>query len=589
VRDHEYTTLAWSWVRGGAALALLLGVLLAVAAPARAEVEVAVTGVEGELAEQVRSYVGTPSSAEPAAVAAFRRRAPERAQRGLQAVGYYQAQIDVRRERLDDERLRLTVAVAPGEPVTIDELDVLITGEASSDPAFLGIEQRLPIAEGQVLHHGVYTSAWRTIQDLALDRGYFDGTFVTRQVVVAPEAGRAEVTLHYHSGPRYHFGEVRFPDSPLADAFLQRLVPFEPGDPYSAREVAAFNQDLLDSGYFEDVQVRPDRAQAEGSVVPVAVDLTARARHEVTTGVGFATDLGPRVRLGWKRPWVNRWGHSLAIDAEIAQKQQNVVGTYKVPLRDPLRTSLQYRFGLQAQDVADIETEQATASVQHRHRFGNGWQQVLSLRAERERYWIDGVRRTTWLYLPSVTWSRGQSRGGLDPSWGNRQELTLEAADPALGSDIELRRIHAATRWVRTLGGRHRFTARAEVGALETDAFDDLPPSLRFYAGGDQSVRGYAYQSLGPEVDGTVIGGRYLAVASVTYGYQLTPDWRPAVFVDRGNAYQELDELSAKAKTGAGVGIRWSSPVGPVRLDLASTVGEADESWRIHFSLGAGL
>ncbi len=587
MRDHEYTTLAWSWVRGGAALALLLGVLLA--APARAEVEVAVTGVEGELAEQVRSYVGTPSSAEPAAVAAFRRRAPERAQRGLQAVGYYQAQIDVRREHLDDERLRLTVAVAPGEPVTIDELDVLITGEASSDPAFLGIEQRLPIAEGQVLHHGAYASARQAIQNLALDRGYFSGTFITRQVAVAPEAGRAEVTLHFHSGPRYRFGELRFSESPLADTFLQRLVPFERGEPYTAEQVAAFNQDLLDSGYFEDVRVRPSRQEAQGGVVPVAVELTARARHEITTGVGFSTNLGPRVRLGWKRPWVNRWGHSLAIDAEIAQRQQNVVSTYQVPLRDPLRSWLQYRFGLQAQDVADIETEQMTAAVQHQHRFDSGWQQILSLRAERERYWIDGVRRTTRLYLPAVSWSRGRSRGGLDPSWGDRQELTLEAADPALGSDIELRRVHAATRWVRTLGDRHRFTARLEAGALETDAFEDVPPSLRFFAGGDQSVRGYAYRSLGPEVEGTVIGGRYLAVGSLTYGYQLTPSWRPAVFVDRGNAYASLDELGSKAKTGAGVGIRWSSPVGPVRLDLASTVGEADDSWRIHFSLGSSL
>lgn len=566
-----------------------LVLLLAAPAPASAAVEVAVTGVEGELAGQVRSYVGAPSSAEPAALAAFRRRAPERAARGLQAMGYYQAEIEIRRERLGEDRVRLTVDVAPGEPVIIDELDVLITGEASSDPAFMAVEQRLPIAEGQILHHGLYTSAWRTIQNLALDRGYFSGTFITRRVEVEPEAGRAEVALHYQSGPRYRFGEVSFSDSPLADAFLQRLVPFQQGDPYSAREVAAFNQGLIDSGYFEEVRVRPSREQAEGGVVPVAVDLTARARHEVTTGIGFTTNLGPRVRLGWERPWVNRWGHSLAIDAEIAQNQQNLVGTYEVPLRDPLRTSLQYRVGVQAQDVADIRTEQMTASVQHRHRLDSGWQQVLSLRAERERYWIEGVRRTTRLFLPAVSWSRGRSRGGLDPSWGDRQELTLEAADPALGSDIELRRIHAATRWVRTLGGRHRFTARAEVGALETDAFDDLPPSLRFYAGGDQSVRGYAYRSLGPEVDGTVVGGRYLAVGSVSYGYQLTPNWRPAVFVDRGNAYRTLDELSAKAKTGAGFGIRWSSPVGPVRLDLASTVGEADDSWRIHFSLGAGL
>ncbi|MFP4183861.1 MAG: autotransporter assembly complex protein TamA [Halorhodospira sp.] len=576
-------------MRGGRLCSLILLLLLAVLEPAYARVEVVVEGVEGELADQVRSHVGQPSSEDPAALASFRRRAPERAERGLQAVGYYRAAIEVRRERISEDAQRLIIAVEPGDPVTIESLHVLISGEAQEDPAFAAIERRLGIAEGDRLHHGRYESARRTIQNLALDRGYFDGTFITRRVAVDPEAGTAEVTLHYHSGVRYRFGEVSFSESPLEEAFLQRLIPFEEGDPYTAEQVAAFNRALLDSNYFADVRVRPERDEAEAGTVPIAVTLTARARHEITTGVGYTTDLGPRVRLGWRRPWVNRWGHALNVESEIAEKRQNLSSAYTVPLRNPLRSRLEYRLGVQAQDVADIDTEQVSASVQHHHRLDSGWQQVLSLRAERERYRIAGVSRTTRLYLPGVSWSRTRSRGGLDPSWGDRQLLSLEVADPALASEIELRRVRAATRWVRTLGERHRFMVRGEVGALATDSFADVPPSSRFYAGGDQSVRGYKYQTLGPSEEGAVIGGQYLAVASAEYGYQLTPSWRPAVFIDRGNAYEEWDELASKAKTGAGIGIRWSSPVGPVRLDLASTIGEAEESLRIHFSLGSDL
>jgi len=567
-----------------ALVALLLG-----ARPAHAGVEVAIEGISGELAEQVRGHVGAPTSADPAAVAAFRRRAPERAERGLQALGYYDAKVEVRRQRLDDDQVRLTVVVEPGEPVLLSRVNVLITGPAGTDPAFAGIERRLGIAEGDILHHGRYEAARRAIQNLALDRGYFDGRFITRRVEVDPEAREAEVMLHYDSGVRYRFGAVQFAESPLAEEFLQRLVPFERGEPYTAEQVAAFNRQLLDSGYFSDVRVRPRRDATEEDQVPVDVDLSTRARHEITTGVGFTTDLGGRVRLGWRRPWVNQWGHSLAVESEIAQRRQNLTSTYTVPLREPLRTQLEYQVGIQAQNVADIDTEQVTASVQHRHRLESGWQQVLSLRAYRERFRIDDDRRTTQLYIPGVSWSRVRSRGGLDPRWGDRQLLSLEVADPELASDIELRRVRAATRWVRTLADRHRFLVRGEVGALATDSFADVPPSLRFYAGGDQSVRGYKYQTLGPEENGTVIGGRYLAVASAEYGYQLTPNWRPAVFIDSGNAYADWDDLGSEAKTGAGFGIRWSSPVGPVRLDLASTVGEADDSWRLHFSMGSDL
>ncbi|WP_338034603.1 autotransporter assembly complex family protein [Halorhodospira neutriphila] len=580
-------------MKPSASLVLALAAACAAAGVPRgaaAEVAIAVKGVEKELAEQVRVYLGEPGSEEPAAVAAFQRHAPERAREALEALGYYRAQVAAKRRRTDDG-WRVVVRVDPGEPVRVRRMAVCLSGEAAADAAFANLESRLPLKEGKILHHGRYETSRQLIQNLALDRGYFDGRFTARRIAVDPEAGTAEVRLCYDSGVRYHFGPVRFADSPLAESFLERLVPFERGEPYTAEQVAALNRALLDSGYFSDVRVRPARGAASGGVVPIDVELTARARHELTTGVGYTTDLGARVRLGWRRPWVNRRGHAFALDTEIAERRQNLTASYTVPLRDPLRSSLEYQLGVQALDVADIDTEQISAAVQYRHRLDSGWQQTLFVRADEERFRIQDDWRSTTLFIPGASWSRVRSRGGLDPHWGDRQTLSVEATDPWLGSDIELRRVRAATRWVRTLGDRHRFRARAELGALDTgpDAFDDVPPSLRFYAGGDQSVRGYKFQSLGPKRDGAVIGGRYLAEASLEYGYQLTPKWRPAVFVDAGNAYADWDDLSGEAKVGAGLGVRYSSPIGPIRLDLAATVGEPERSWRLHFSMGSDL
>jgi translocation and assembly module TamA len=276
----------------------------------------------------------------------------------------------------------------------------------------------------------------------------------------------------------------------------------------------------------------------------------------------------------------------------VAQRRQSISGRYRIPLRDPLRTSLEFQLGAQQQDVADIDLQQFSAAVRHRHRLTSGWQRVLSLRADWESFRIDQQRRSTQLLLPGVSWSKTRSRGGLDPEWGDRQMLSIEATEKWLSSDIAIYRARVGSRWLRTLGERNRFLFRAELGAMTSDDFERVPPSLRFYAGGDQSIRGYQFQSLGPERDGTVIGGSFLALAGLEYGYQITPRWRPAVFVDAGNALEELNDLNESRKIGVGTGLRWSSPIGPVRLDLAFPVDDDDEgidNWRIHFSMGSDL
>ncbi|MBK1735487.1 outer membrane protein assembly factor [Halorhodospira abdelmalekii] len=552
-------------------------------------VQIDIVGVDEALEEQVRSYLGEPATADPAARAAFRRRAPARVQESLEAVGYYNAEIEVRAHH-EETRWRLVILIDPGEPVRIRTVNLHIHGEAAHDPAFAGIEERMPIRTGEIFHHGRYATARRMVQNLALERGYFDGRFTVRRVDVDLAENAADIHLYYASGPRYRFGAVEFADSPLADAFLQRMVPFSPGEAYTAAQIGQLNRSLRDSGYFREVGVRPVPEAGEPGEVPVEVQVQPLARHEITTGVGYTTDWGARVRLGWERPWVNPWGHSLGVESEIAERRQSVSGRYTIPLQDPLRTALEFQLGAQAQNVADIDSEQVTASVRHRHRLDNGWQQVLSVRSDWERFRLDGERETTLLVLPGASWSRTRSRGGLDPRHGDRQMLSLEAAETWLLSDIQLYRARAGTRWVRTWPDRHRWVWRADVGALTTDAFAQVPPSLRFYAGGDQSVRGYKLHSIGPERDGTIIGGRYMAVTSLEYGYQLTSQWRPALFVDAGNAVRSWSDLSDEYKVGAGAGIRWSSPIGPVRFDVAVPIDDDDhDSWRIHFSMGSEL
>jgi len=582
-------TLTLPYLRRLRRFCLLAGLLpFFCTVPSAEAVEVVIEGVSGELQENVALWLGTPVNETPRALRSYEGALPGRAARALQALGYYEPQLQVSRDRTG-EAFRFLLHIDPGKPVQTAAIDLRIAGEAEGDEAFAGLRAHLPLERGEVFRHDLYERTRRQLQNLALDRGYFDAHFTERRVEVDVVARKATVILHFDSGRRYALGEVQFPQTALAPWFLQRLVPFVPGAPYLASEIGALNRALLNSGYFAQVRVRPQPRAADAELrVPVEVSLTMERPHQVRVGAGYSTDVGPRLRLGWSRPWVNRRGHTLRMDNEFSEKRQNLTTRYGIPLRDPLRTRLVLQGGLQYEEIEEIESEMRTASIQHQHRFDSGWQQNLGIRWDREQFTRAENTQTTHLYIPGSSWSRSRARGGADPYWGDRLRLTVEGTDPGLGSDIDFLRVDTDARLLRTFSDNHRLLLRIDLGALTSSELTRVPPSLHFFAGGDQSVRGYRYQTLAPEDEaGNLIGGRYLATGTLEYGYRFHPSWRLALFTDAGNAFNDWDDPDPKV--GAGFGLRWISPVGAIRLDLASAISRSGNPWRLHFSMGPEL
>ncbi|MEX0730035.1 MAG: autotransporter assembly complex family protein [Aquisalimonadaceae bacterium] len=556
--------------------------------PAVAEVRVNIQGIDGAMRDNVRLFVGLPPSDDPLVVSRFAGRARDQAREALQAVGYYSADIQVSTDRQGEDWI-IGIRVDPGEPVIVTSLDITIEGDAAEDQAFIRLRERLPLREGARLHHGHYETAKRAMEALALSRGYFNASYDVSRIAVRREQREAEVSLRFNSGRRYRMGEVVFPELPLSDNLLQRLVPYDDGDPYSADEMAVLNRNLLNSGYFRDVRVRPRQdAAGEDLRVPVNAEVTMEAPNRIGTGIGYATDVGPRLRLNWRRPWVNADGHFLSAETEISEVRQSVSGNYTMPLDPPLEHKLQFFGGYQRENLEDTRSDKLTAGIQRQRTLRRGWQQNLFLRWEREEFVQAGERGRSTLTLPGTSVSRTRSRGGLDPDWGDRQFASVEFTHPELGSDISLGRFRMTSRWLRSIG-RHRALVRAEYGALATEDLDRTPPSLRFFAGGDQSVRGFSYQSLAPRDDrNRLIGGRYLLAGTLEYSYRFAERWRAATFIDAGNAFSDSN-LDEGFERGAGVGVRWLSPVGPIRLDVAWGVSDPELPWRIHLSMGPQL
>lgn len=570
--------------RRGVALAGLL--LVSATELAAAELDVRIEPGNRTLRENIENHIGDLGDRDERELLRYSRIAREQAQKALQALGYYNAAIDS--EVIAGEPPRLSLRVKPGPPVRLRTVRVRVEGSAAELKSFQNPQGALE--PGTTLNHGRYEEIKQRIANQASRFGFFEGRFTRQRLAVDPRENFADIELVFESGPRYHLGEVSFEgDAPFDADLLERMVPFEPGTPYDSEWVAELSQALQSSGYFDGVRVDANPANASDQRIPVSVLLTTREPRTLGLGLGFSTDVGPRIRLDWTRHWVNPQGHSYGAEAELSAPRQNVGLWYDVPLDPPLTDKLRYAGGYQYEELGDNDSlsRLLTVGPEWHRRLDNGWKRVWSLKWQHEEYRLGDDSGVSTLLMPGIAYSLLRSDNRIDPNRGYRLEFELAGAKQGLMSDADLIHANAMLKGLGTLFERHRFLGSVQLGANITDEYTQVPPSLRYFAGGDQSVRGYDYQSLSPtNSDGDRIGGRYQFAVSAEYQYSLTEKWRVATFMDQGNAFNSADFPSLKSSVG--VGVRWVSPVGPIRLDLAHPL-DGDGGVRLHFSMGPEL
>ncbi|QVL17033.1 outer membrane protein assembly factor [Pseudomonas qingdaonensis] len=558
---------------------------------AQSELVVRIKPVNNELKANVEGYIGSLGTRDEEALLRFSRGAVEQARKAAQALGYYQAQIDsqVKPSPKADKGPQLVLSIEPGEPVRLREVTVRVEGPASEMTAFR-VPSSKALRPGAVLNHGNYEDAKRLIQNQASRYGFFSGHFLRQRLAVDPAAGVADIELVYDSGPRYQLGKVRFEgDAPFDESLLQRMVPFKQGTPYDSELIAELNNALQSSGYFEGVRGDAAPTAAVAQSIPVEVQLQTRKPRTMGLGLGFSTDVGPRGKANWTRHWVNPQGHSYGLETELSAPRQNVGLWYDIPLDPPLTDKLRFAGGYQNEEIAgtDSLSKLLTVGPEWHSKLPSGWQRVVSLKWQREEYRLGDDSGLSTLLMPGVSYSYLRSDNRIDPHNGYRLQFDAQVAKEGLLSDTNLLHGNVLLKGLTTVAQNHRFLGRVQFGGSATNGYKSVPPSLRFFAGGDQSVRGYDYQTLSPKnADGDRIGGRYLVAASAEYQYSIAEKWRLATFVDQGNSFNSLELPSLK--TGVGFGVRWVSPVGPLRLDLAKALDD-DGGIRLHFSMGPEL
>lgn len=551
-----------------------------------AELTVQLTPDDSALRRNIMAHVGQPGARDALALQRFARHASEQARLALQALGYYRAEVrsDISGE---GEHAVLQLTVDAGEPVRLRQVEIRVEGEARTLAAF-----RLPHSErlqpGAIVHHGAYEDAKQLILNQALRFGFFDGHFTQQTLNIDPAAGVADIHLVYDSGARYRLGTVDFKGThPFEDRLLQRMVPFARNIPYDADRLAELNQALTSSGYFQDIRLDASREQANGTTLPLNVSVNAREARTLGMGAGVSTDVGPRVRGSFERHWLGTEGHHYGSNFEFSAPRQSVESWYAIPLDPPLTHQVRFTAGYQQEQLLDTDSRRLSLGTEWQRELDNRWTRLVSLRWEQENYQIGADDGQSSLLMPGVRFSKLVSDSRIDPSRGWRAEFALSGAQRTLLSDADIVRAYASARRLVTFEGGHRLLTRAEVGGILSNDFSAIPPSLRFFAGGDQSVRGFDYQTLSPRnAQNERIGARYLMVGSVEYQYPFAERWRLATFLDHGNAF---DRASDTLMTGVGLGVRWVSPVGPLRLDVARGIADEGGGFRLHFSMGPEL
>lgn len=443
------------------------------------------------------------------------------------------------------------------------------------------------IATGDALRHDAYDALRSRMQRVAQEQGFLSGRWITRRLLVDPEVNEARVELVYDVGPRYRFGAVDIQQDILRESFVDRFIPFEPGEIYATRGLLRLQRNLDASGYFASARVRPNLDAADDEFqVPIDVEVVPRKRWAFEAGVGFSTDVGPRLRGSVENRYVNRRGHRAQADLELSQRRSGVSTRYLIPLADPLTERLEFNASLRREDTDTQTSDRAQLGASRIRTRSSGWTVSEGLRYERERFTIAGETRTTNFLIPSYQLNRTQADDDLFPQRGHRINLLAQGAAKSIGSSADFVQGVARGKMIAPLGSG-RLIARTDLALTFTDRVEDLPSSLRFFAGGDTSIRGFGFERLGPtNADGRVIGGRHLIVGSAEYEHPVGRAFGAAVFTDVGNAFNEFDDVDPRV--GIGVGARWRSPVGPIRFDVAHGI-DGSEPFRIHFTMGPDL
>lgn len=545
-----------------------------------------IAGAPEQLERNLRSHITLPNVACETSQARLRRFAPgikQDIERAGRALGYYLIQSTIE-FAAEASCWSLSVSIEPGVPVMMSNIEINIRGDAG---LFSSVLENLPLATGDQLNQRSYEELKSDLSSRAVEAGFFSARFERSQLLLDLQENTASALIDFDPGVRYRFGDVQIqPIEHLSEDFIRRFIEFEEQSYYSSSALIDLRKSLSDSQYFSSVTVTPVLNSAQGAEVPITIALEPRPRRNYSIGTGLTTDIGPRVTASYEDRYLNREGHRFDFGASVSPIKQSTDLSYTLPMANPATESLRFSGGFQREDNGTFKNETLKFGSVYSFINRSDWRQTYFLNFQHEEFQIVDQDEVADLLIPGTSLTKTQADDALYPTQGWRLFGRLRGASSEAISTVSFLQLDLQGKWISTFGPG-RLITRFDLGTTLVEDSIELPVSIRYFAGGDQNVRGYRYESLGPENElGEVVGGKHKLVASVEYDFRIRENWKLAVFYDAGNSFNALDDLELKKS--AGLGVRWLSPIGPIRVDLASALDE-DNKFRLHITMGPDL
>jgi translocation and assembly module TamA len=614
----------------------LLLCLLAAPLAQAAGVTVEVRGVEDEVRDNVLAYLsferyrrgGVELNADT--VERLHNRVEREVDAALRPFGYYEPKVESTVSEQGRGDWRVVINIDTGTPVLVDHIDVRVDGPGESDPLFQRILNNLPLHKGDRLSHAAYDAIKADLQRTAATYGYMDAKLIRNELVVDPPNHIANIALELETGERYRFGATAIEQHVIADKLVRRYLRYHDGEYYDLTQVLRTQFALDDAQYFANLEVLPGDPDRQALTVPVKIRADPSRRHRYSIGGGYATDTGIRGTFGYEDRRINSLGHSLSVAVQASQVQRyNVQSRYRIPVGDPALENVSINALIQQETLADVTATTQSLGPSFTD-VTAGWQHVWLLNgvhtvSQNSAPTVVNVdtARSDELIVPELNIA-SVPKGYLgEPLFEKPLFVTIKASHSALGSQADFLQLHVQAERVFNLGSKWHLLLRDEIGTTFVKDFNDLPAVYRFFAGGDNSVRGFAFNELSPlegplcqtNSAGQVLltanggcqpkpgyylktGGKDVITGTVEFIRELPRSLGVAAFFDYGNAlnsFRKPDCLPGQMpgteicppfiQYSVGVGLRVRLPVMTLGVDIAQPLStNAGPRLHINFS-----
>ena len=511
-----------------------------------------------------------------------------KARSALQALGYYQPALT-----LSEDQKGKVLSIELNKPVRWNNSSISLNCEIESKEMSQLVAKH-PFTKGKIINHGDYSQFKSRVQRQAQELGLLNATFAKSALNVDIADLQANVDWIFNCGARYTIHKISIEGTVLSHDLVNSYSTIREGDAYSQLDIVASQQALNRSGFFKSVVVDQSVDHATKSV-DVNLSILDTDKYELKTLLGYGTDSGGKLGVSWRNRRVNNRAHQYvaSIDFnEVKLNKANLHATFQYQI--PLEKASSQWINLVSYEVKDEEIGRSnilTLESVLANKINAHWSSQWSIVMAQEQLESEAdVNQSLKYIVPSWQTNYYSVTDPFSAVEGWRWQSIIRFSTKQLSNpDIEFLQTDQKVKRIWSLNDDWRLLLRARIGSTLMDTEDftsSMPSTYRFFAGGDVSVRGYKHQSLSPTDNDVSIGGKHILTSGIEVDYLFYESFRWAIFSDQGNAFNDWKDWELQKSVGTG--LRWVTPIGAIRLDIAKAL-DGNKAWRFHVTIGPDL